>query len=118
MMKFGMMKKSNLVWWKKGTGFLILPSHHRLQDYKNYIKPKGGFNPNTMHESRQDINYDSVGKPKCFVDVFEFRAFSFSRNQIHYLLFFNGFLNVFWFSNFWQLVQILVLQIYEHEDDL
>ena len=27
-----------------------------------------------MHELRQDINYDSVGKPKRFVDVFEFRA--------------------------------------------
>ena len=74
MMKFGMMKKWNLVWWKKGTGFLILPSHRRLEDYKNYIKPKGGFNPNTMHELRQGINYNSVGKPKRFVDVFEFRA--------------------------------------------
>ena len=40
---------------KKGTGFLILLSHRRLRDYKNYIKPKRGFNPNIMRELRHKL---------------------------------------------------------------
>ena len=38
---------------KKGTGFLILPSRRRLRDYKNYIKPKRGFNPEIIEELRK-----------------------------------------------------------------
>ena len=38
-----------------GTGFLIFPSRHRLRDYKNYIKPERGFNPNIMHELRHKV---------------------------------------------------------------
>ena len=58
MTKFGMMKK--------GTGFLILPSRHRLRDYKNYIKPERGFNPNIMRELRHKIK-DFSGKEKFIV---------------------------------------------------
>ena len=43
MTKFGMMKKNS-------TGFLILPSRRRLQDYKNYFKPERGFTPNIMYD--------------------------------------------------------------------
>lgn len=43
MTKFGMMKRNS-------TGFLILPSHRRLQDYKNYFKPERGFTPNIMYD--------------------------------------------------------------------
>ena len=41
---------------KKGTGFLILPSRRRLRDYKNYIKPQRGFNPEIIHELRRKIS--------------------------------------------------------------
>ena len=34
----------------QGTGVLILPSKQRLRDYKNYIKPERGFNPNIVCE--------------------------------------------------------------------
>ena len=37
------------------TGFLIFPSRRRLRDYKNYIKPERGFNPNIMHEFRHKV---------------------------------------------------------------
>ena len=37
---------------KKGTGFVILPSRRRLRDYKNYIKPQRGFNPEIVAELR------------------------------------------------------------------
>ena len=40
---------------KKGTGFLILRSRRRLRDYKNYITPKRGLNPNIMHELRHKV---------------------------------------------------------------
>ena len=40
-----------------GTGFLIFPSRHRLRDYKNYIKPERGFNPDIMHELRHKKNF-------------------------------------------------------------
>ena len=58
MAKFGMMKK-------KGTGFLILPSR-RLPDYKNYIKPERGFNPNIMRELRHKVK-DFSDKEKFVV---------------------------------------------------
>jgi len=35
---------------KSGTGFLILPSRRRLRDYKNYIRPKQGFNSEIVNE--------------------------------------------------------------------
>ena len=35
---------------KTGTGFLILPSQRRLRDYRNYIRPKRGFNNEIIDE--------------------------------------------------------------------
>ena len=35
---------------KTGTGFLVLPSKRRLRDYKNYIRPQRGFNPDIIKE--------------------------------------------------------------------
>ena len=35
---------------KTDTGFLILPSRRRLRDYKNYIRPQRGFNPDIVQE--------------------------------------------------------------------
>lgn len=35
---------------KTGTGFLILPSQRRLRDYRNYIRPKPGFNYHVINE--------------------------------------------------------------------
>ncbi|XP_065654860.1 uncharacterized protein LOC136081473 [Hydra vulgaris] len=38
---------------KSGTGFLVLPSRRRLRDYKNYIKPKRGFNKEIIDELKE-----------------------------------------------------------------
>ena len=38
---------------KDGTGCLILPSKRTLRDYRNYISPKTGFNPNLVDELRK-----------------------------------------------------------------
>ena len=35
---------------KTGTGFLILPSQRRLRDYRNYVRPKRGFNHEIIDE--------------------------------------------------------------------
>ena len=35
---------------KTGTGFVVLPSRRRLRDYENYIRPKQGFNNETINE--------------------------------------------------------------------
>ncbi|XP_057290402.1 uncharacterized protein LOC130613092 [Hydractinia symbiolongicarpus] len=35
---------------KKDSGFLVLPSRRRLRDYKNYIRPKQGFNKDVIQE--------------------------------------------------------------------
>ena len=33
-----------------GTGVLVLPILRTLRDYKNYIRPTRGFNPNIVNE--------------------------------------------------------------------
>ena len=33
-----------------GTGILVLPSLRTLRDYKNYIRPTRGFNPEVINE--------------------------------------------------------------------
>ena len=38
---------------KTGTGCLILPSKRRLRDYKNYIRPKRGFNSEIIQELKR-----------------------------------------------------------------
>ncbi|XP_066926583.1 uncharacterized protein [Clytia hemisphaerica] len=35
---------------KEGTGCLVLPSQRTLRDYRNYIKPKQGFNPKVIKD--------------------------------------------------------------------
>ena len=35
---------------KTGTGVLVLPILRTLRDYKNYIRPTRGFNPNSVNE--------------------------------------------------------------------
>ena len=35
---------------KEGTGVLILPSQRTLRDYRNYIRPRQGFNPAVVKE--------------------------------------------------------------------
>ena len=40
---------------KKQTGFVILPSRRRLRDYKNYIRPKQGFNKDIIIELRDKV---------------------------------------------------------------
>lgn len=40
---------------KTGTGFLILPSQRRLRDYRNYIRPQRGFNPEIVNELKQKV---------------------------------------------------------------
>lgn len=38
---------------KTGGGVLMLPSERTLRDYRNYIKPQRGFNPETIKEITQ-----------------------------------------------------------------
>lgn len=38
---------------KDGTGVLVLPSQRTLRDYRNYIRPKQGFNPEVIKEFSQ-----------------------------------------------------------------
>ncbi len=45
----------------KGTGILILPSRRRSRDYKNYIRPQQGFNP--------EIVQGVIEKTKEFADA-------------------------------------------------
>ena len=35
---------------KEGTGVLVLPSQRTLRDYRNYIRPQQGFNPQIVKE--------------------------------------------------------------------
>lgn len=59
---------------KNGTGALILPSQRTLRDYRNYIQPKTGFNP--------DIVNDLTTKTKDFTDVERFVVLSFDEMKI------------------------------------
>ena len=36
-----------------GSGVLVLPSLRTLRDYKNYIKPTSGFNPDVIKDLKQ-----------------------------------------------------------------
>ena len=40
---------------KSESGFVILPSRRRLRDYKNYIRPKQGFNKCCVGEILQNL---------------------------------------------------------------
>ena len=48
---------------KSGTGILVLPSRRRLRDYKNYIRPKQGFNKEVIHELLKKVqNFSEAEK--------------------------------------------------------
>ena len=53
---------------KSSTGILILPSRRRLRDYKNYIRPRRGFNKNIIIELKNKVKNFSRNK-KCFVNL-------------------------------------------------
>lgn len=57
-------------WWymvqpKTGTDFLILPSRWRLGDYKNYIRPKRGFNNEIISELLKKTENVSENEKFC-----------------------------------------------------
>ena len=48
---------------KNNSGFVILPSRRRLRDYKNYIRPRQGFNKNIVHQLKNIVqNFSDVEK--------------------------------------------------------
>lgn len=59
---------------KAGTGFLVLPSRRRLRDYKNYIRPQRGFNP--------EIIAELLKKVEDFSDIEKFVVFLFDEIKI------------------------------------
>ena len=40
---------------KEGNGILVLPSQRTLRDYRNYIRPQQGFNPEVIKELSHKI---------------------------------------------------------------
>ena len=52
---------------KSGTDFLVLPSRRRLRDYKNYIHPQRGFNPDIIKELKFRVKDFSDRKIYCIV---------------------------------------------------
>ena len=59
---------------KTGTGFVVLPSQRRLRDYKNYIRPKQGFNHEIINELKNKI--------KHFSDIERFMVILFDEMKI------------------------------------
>ena len=46
---------------KNGTGFVVMESQRRLQNYKNYIHPKQGFNHEIINELKNKIkNFSDI----------------------------------------------------------
>ena len=52
---------------KTDTGVLVLPSLRTLRDYKNYIRPQRGFNPNVISELEKKTELFSA--PERFVTI-------------------------------------------------
>ena len=52
---------------KNNSGFLILPSLRTLRDYKNYIRPQRGFNPEVVNELAKKTELFSA--PERFVTI-------------------------------------------------
>ena len=52
---------------KTGTGFVILPSHRCLRDYKNYIPPQRGFNEDIVNELLEKVKHFSDNE-KCYAN--------------------------------------------------
>ena len=44
-----------------GTGILVLPSLRTLRDYKNYIRPTRGFNPEVINDlAKNTVSYSKI----------------------------------------------------------
>ena len=44
-----------------GTGILVLPSLRTLRDYKNYIRPTRGFNPEVINElAKKTVSFSEI----------------------------------------------------------
>ena len=52
---------------KTNSGFVILPSRRRLRDYKNYIRPKQGFNEDVIKELRDIVSKFQVIETYCIL---------------------------------------------------
>ena len=59
---------------KTGTGFVVLLSQRRLQDSKNYIHPKQGFNHEIINELKNKI--------KGFSDIEHFTVMKIQGNLV------------------------------------
>ena len=56
-----------------GSGFVILPSRRRLRDYKNYIKPKRGFNKEIIKELMDKIKHFNDIERYCIITFDEMK---------------------------------------------
>ena len=45
---------------KTGTGILVLPSLRALRDYKNYIFPQRGFDPDVLNDLSKKARYVTI----------------------------------------------------------
>ena len=52
---------------KTNSGFVIWPSRRRLRDYKNYIRPKQGFNEDVIKELRDIVSKFQVIENYCIL---------------------------------------------------
>ena len=59
---------------KKDSGILVLPSQRTLRDYRNYICPKRGFNPEVVQELRR--------KTTDFTDIERFVVLLFDEVKV------------------------------------
>ena len=59
---------------KAGTGILVLPSQRTLRDYRNYIRPKHGFNP--------EVIADLTERTKDFSDQERFVTILFDEMKV------------------------------------
>ena len=58
---------------KTNSGFLILPRRRRLCDYKNYVKPKLGFNKNIIEELKNKVINFSVQEKFVVLVLYEMK---------------------------------------------
>ena len=60
---------------QKGSGILILSSQRTLRDYRNYIGPQCGFNPEVVNEL--------TSKTQDFTDMKRFTILLFDEMKVH-----------------------------------
>ena len=59
---------------QKGSGILVLPSQRTLRDYRDYIRPQRGFNPETVNEW--------TSKTQDFTDMERFTVLLFDEMKV------------------------------------